>query len=100
MCGIAGSFAYSNAAPPVDREELDRVSDALARRGPDGKGFWCSEDRRVAFAHRRLAIIDLTETGNQPMASADGRLTIVFNGEIYNYRELRSELEAKGFAFR
>jgi asparagine synthase (glutamine-hydrolysing) len=100
MCGIAGSFAYAEAAPPVDRAELERVSEAMARRGPDGKGFWSTPDGRVAFAHRRLAIIDLKETGNQPMSTADGRLTIVFNGEIYNYRELRRELEAKGFAFR
>ena len=69
-------------------------------RGPDGKGAWYSEDGRVGFGHRRLSIIDLTDAGAQPMASADGSLVVTFNGEIYNYRELRKGLEAKGKIFR
>jgi asparagine synthase (glutamine-hydrolysing) len=100
MCGIAGIFAYGGSAPPVDQEELLRIREAMIRRGPDGAGLWLSADRRVGLAHRRLAIIDLGETGAQPMATADGRLRITYNGEIYNYRELRKELEAKGFVFR
>src|SRR5258707_3816545 len=72
----------------------------MANRGPDGASQWISSDRRVGLAHRRLAIIDLSETGAQPMATADGRLTITYNGEIYNYRELRRELEVKGYVFR
>jgi asparagine synthase (glutamine-hydrolysing) len=69
-------------------------------RGPDGYGEWYSADGRVGLAHRRLAIIDLTEAGAQPMTSDDGRLVITYNGEIYNYRKLRSELEAQGYRFR
>ena len=72
----------------------------MVSRGPDGAGLWVSGDRRVALAHRRLAIIDLTERGQQPMPSADGRLHVTFNGEIYNYRELRQELEARGCRFQ
>jgi len=95
MCGIAGILAYRNVAPAVDRGELTRMNDRMAARGPDGSGIWLAADRRIGFAHRRLAIIDLSERGAQPMASADGALTITFNGEIYNYRALRAELEAK-----
>lgn len=72
----------------------------MVRRGPDGAGLWISNDRRVGLANRRLAIIDLSEMGAQPMASTDGRLQVIFNGEIYNYRELRVDLEAKGHVFR
>ena len=100
MCGIAGIYAYRDPAPPVDEQELIRIREQMARRGPDGAGTWLSDDRRIGFAHRRLAIIDLSEAGAQPMATADGRYRITFNGEIYNYRELRRELETKGFVFR
>ena len=72
----------------------------MIARGPDGAGLWISPDQRVGLAHRRLAIIDLSESGAQPMATADGRLHITFNGEIYNYQVLRRELEAKGYRFR
>ena len=99
MCGIGGIFAYREAAPPVDQEELLRIREAMIHRGPDGAGLWISTDRRVGLAHRRLAIIDLSDAGTQPMATADSRLRITFNGEIYNYRELRKELEAKGYCF-
>ena len=92
MCGIAGLYAYLDVAPPVDRAELSRMNARMAPRGPDGSGDWFSADGRVGFTHRRLAIIDLSERGAQPMHSADGTLTITFNGEIYNYLELRSEL--------
>ncbi|MSP74806.1 MAG: asparagine synthase (glutamine-hydrolyzing) [Rhodospirillaceae bacterium] len=100
MCGIAGIFAYLDVAPPVDRAELMRINDRLAPRGPDGNRQWFSPDGRVGFAHLRLAIIDLSEGGAQPKASADGSLVITFNGEIYNYRELRAELQAKGRVFQ
>ena len=100
MCGIAGHYAYSSDAPPVDREALLRTRDSMIARGPDGAGIWLSEDRKLGLAHRRLAIIDLTETGAQPMHSADGRFTVTFNGEIYNYPALRSSLEKEGVIFR
>ena len=99
MCGIAGIFAYRDSALPVDREEILRIRDAMFSRGPDGAGVWISPDNRIGLAHRRLAIIDLNDTGAQPMTTADGRLRITFNGEIYNYRELRRQLEGKGYRF-
>jgi asparagine synthase (glutamine-hydrolysing) len=100
MCGIAGIYAYHYAANPVDRAELRRVRDHMAARGPDSVGEWCSQDERIGLGHRRLTIIDLSERGAQPMTSADGRLVVTFNGEIYNYRKLRATLEAKGRLFR
>jgi asparagine synthase (glutamine-hydrolysing) len=100
MCAIAGLYAFAPSAPPADRAELRTIRDHMSARGPDGHGEWFSNDGRVAFGHRRLAIIDLSEGGAQPMHSADGQLVITFNGEIYNYRELRRELEAEGHVFR
>src|SRR6266700_3774525 len=100
MCGIAGIYAYHYAANAVDRGELRRIRDHMAARGPDGLGEWHSQDERVGLGHRRLTIIDLSERGAQPMTSADGKLVVTFNGEIYNYRQLRASLESKGYAFR
>jgi asparagine synthase (glutamine-hydrolysing) len=100
MCGINGILRLSDTAPALDREELLRTRDAMAARGPDGAGAWTSSDGRVALASRRLAILDLSEAGSQPMASGDGRFHIVINGEIYNFAELRRELEDKGVRFR
>ena len=100
MCGVAGVYAYSGSAAPVDRDELRAVRDHMAARGPDGSGEWFSTDGRVGLAHRRLSIIDLSERAAQPMASADGALVISFNGEIYNYRELKAQLQARGRVFR
>ncbi|HLH77282.1 MAG TPA: asparagine synthase (glutamine-hydrolyzing) [Candidatus Binataceae bacterium] len=100
MCGLAAVFAYGASAPSANEREILKIRDAMIARGPDGAGVWMSEDRRVGLAHRRLALVDLSETGAQPMANADGSLVISFNGEIYNYRELRHELEGEGFRFR
>jgi asparagine synthase (glutamine-hydrolysing) len=100
MCGIAGIYAYHYAANAVDRGELRRIRDHMAARGPDGSGEWYSQDERVGLGHRRLTIIDLSERGAQPMTSADGKLVVTFNGEIYNYRHLRASLEARGHTFR
>jgi asparagine synthase (glutamine-hydrolysing) len=99
MCGIAALFAYGPDAPPVSEAELLEIREAMAARGPDGAGLWLGPDARIGLAHRRLAIIDLTPSGAQPMAIDDGRLRITYNGEIYNYRALRAELEAVGERF-
>ena len=95
MCGIFGFVDAANALPPLER--LCRLTNLVRHRGPDGGGYWT--DRGVFFGHRRLSIIDLAG-GQQPMASADGRYVITFNGEIYNYPELRGELTADGVRFR
>ena len=100
MCGIVAIFSYKNEAPHVDDEELLRIREAMVSRGPDGKGIWVSDNCKIGMAHRRLAIIDLTIAGNQPMPSADETYCIVFNGEIYNYQALRVELKKKGYQFR
>jgi asparagine synthase (glutamine-hydrolysing) len=98
MCGIAGVVTSLEMRGGTDDERVARMIRALARRGPDGAGLerW----PRAAFGHRRLAIFDLSEAGRQPMLSEDGTLGIVFNGAIYNFRDLRAELEARGCAFR
>jgi asparagine synthase (glutamine-hydrolysing) len=98
MCGIAGIVNLRGNA--VEQAGISRLTDLLAHRGPDGEGIWYSADRSVALGHRRLAIIDPGPGGYQPMLSADGRYVIVFNGEIYNFLELRRELEASGRSFR
>ena len=100
MCGIAGIYAYHCASQRVDRGELNRIRDRMAARGPDDSGDWLSQDGRVGFGHRRLSIIDLSDRAAQPMASADGKLVVTFNGEIYNYQALRTGLEAAGYVFR
>src|SRR5258706_13570260 len=100
MCAIAAIFSYSTDAPPVDHEELLRIREAMRLRGPDGAGEWHSANRRVGLAHRRLSIIDLSGNGAQPMLGQDGLSVIAFNGEIYDYRELRAGLEQKGYLFR
>ena len=95
MCGIAGIFHYETVKP-VDPRRVERMADALAHRGPDGSGVWTAPG--VGLGHRRLSVIDL-EGSPQPMHSAEGRAVIVFNGEIYNYRELRRELIQDGAQF-
>ena len=98
MCGIAGFIPKLNVPEKAALDIVQRMADRMQSRGLDAEGLWSSEG--VVFAHRRLAILDLDARANQPMVSIDGRYTIVFNGEIYNFRELRSELEAEGVAFR
>jgi asparagine synthase (glutamine-hydrolysing) len=97
MCGIAGILSTDR---PVAPDTVVRMRDTLRHRGPDDEGAWRSPDGRVALGHRRLSIIDLSPAGRQPMEDASGQLQIVFNGEIYNYRELRRDLESRGHRFR
>src|SRR4051812_6008231 len=92
MCGIAGIFNYAEPDRPVDRRLLERMTRALAHRGPDGEGYHV--DGPLGFGHRRLSIVDLSPTGQQPMASADGRWWITYNGELYNHRQFRPSLQA------
>ena len=100
MCGIAGVLTSEHSP----RESLERhataMAECLAYRGPDDHGLWFDSEAGIALAHRRLSIVDLSPAGHQPMASADGRYVITYNGEIYNFQELRSELEARGASFR
>src|ERR1700676_1909454 len=98
MCGIAGIVNFRGGT--VEPAQISRLLDQLAHRGPDGAGIWFNAEQNVRFGRRRLAIINPGPTGYQPMASADGRYVITFNGEIYNFIELRRELEADGAIFR
>jgi asparagine synthase (glutamine-hydrolysing) len=101
MCGIAGILQFERQYGPEEmRRFAEAMADTLVHRGPDDSGGWVSEDGRCALAHRRLSIIEPSPVGRQPMHAADGRAVISFNGEIYNYRELRPELEARGRALR
>ncbi len=100
MCGIAAIFAYHSDAPPVDPGALERIQNSMIPRGPDGGSRWVAGDGRVGLAHRRLSIIDLSDAASQPMTSSDGRYVISYNGEIYNYRELRQELVDQGVKFQ
>ena len=97
MCGIVG---IASRTPVSHRDWLLAGRDAMTHRGPNDAGEWWSEDGRAGLAHRRLSIIDLSPAGHQPMSDASGTVTIVFNGEIYNFTELRAELIGKGHAFR
>lgn len=96
MCGVAGLINLNGE--PVSQATLKKMTDAIAHRGPDGQGQWI--EGNVGIGHRRLAIIDLSPTGHQPMITADQRYVLSYNGEIYNYREIRGELEALGHFFR
>jgi asparagine synthase (glutamine-hydrolysing) len=94
MCGIAGIVGEA----AVDRGLLAHMAAVLTHRGPDDQGIWADDEAGIAFVHRRLAIVDLSAAGHQPMFSSDGRLVITFNGEIYNHGEIRAELDAAGAA--
>lgn len=97
MCGLVG---IASASPSSDRTWLRSARDTLIHRGPDDAGEWWSQDGRVGLAHRRLSIIDLSPGGHQPMHMEACGLTVIFNGEIYNFRDLRTDLEQRGYKFR
>jgi asparagine synthase (glutamine-hydrolysing) len=99
MCGIAGILRPEGSGPPLS-DQLRVMQARLRHRGPDDEGLWVSPDNRAGFAHTRLSILDLSPAGHQPMHSPDGRFTLTFNGEIYNFLELRGRLEAQGAVFR
>lgn len=100
MCGIAGVLTSAR----VSKEQLDRdakaMGDSIAYRGPDDYGIWSDAECGIALSHRRLSIVDLSPAGHQPMVSSDGRYVIIFNGEIYNFQDLRPEVEARGIKLR
>jgi len=96
MCGITGIIHFDNQ--PVSPVVLKRMTDAIAHRGPDGEGQWI--EGNVGIGHRRLSILDLSPAGHQPMVSLDHRFVLSYNGEIYNFREIRADLEAEGLRFR
>src|SRR5688572_12597470 len=96
MCGIAGVLHFDDK--PVNAETLRAMTASLAHRGPDGQDIYI--DRVVGLGHRRLAIIDLSAAGVQPMSNEDQTIWITYNGEIYNFKEIRSELERYGHVFR
>jgi len=98
MCGISGVLNYSSEGVHV--EQLKVMTDVIAHRGPDGEGQWVNKQKNVGLGHRRLSIIDLSSLGSQPMHYANDRYTITYNGEIYNYIELRELLERKGYVFQ
>jgi asparagine synthase (glutamine-hydrolysing) len=98
MCGIAGSLAQPGLGPAEMVARVRAMGQAIANRGPDSQGDWADAGAGLAFAHQRLAIVDLTEAGHQPMTSPSGRFTMVFNGEIYNHAALRADLQASGRA--
>ena len=95
MCGIAGYINFNNQ--PVSKFILKEMGKAIEHRGPDGEGYWLNNN--VGIAHKRLSIIDLSEAGSQPMISKNKRFVLSYNGEIYNYKELRKILIKKGYFF-
>src|SRR5690554_2206040 len=100
MCGLAGFYAAHGRANGQTLHSLRLMADQLEHRGPDDAGYWVNERLSVGLSHRRLAIQDLSPHGAQPMTSTSGRYVITFNGEVYNFKEIRAELEALGFGFR
>src|SRR5450759_1037767 len=99
FCGVLCAASFGGSAAEL-YAVAEKMSVTLDHRGPDDSGVWADPDSGVALGHRRLSIIDLSPLGRQPMQSESGRFVISFNGEIYNYRDIRRELEAKGRRFR
>lgn len=100
MCGIVGILNYSQNSDALSNEILEKMANCIIERGPDSNGTFVSNDNKCGFAFRRLAILDLSENGNQPMHTNDGKYSIVFNGEIYNHRSLREVLLKEGYSYK
>ena len=97
MCGICGIYHLpGQAGGNPDQGLLARMTDSMAHRGPDGRGLWLSENKRLGLGHRRLSIIDISNAAGQPMTDSSGRFTVVFNGEVYNHTEIKADLQKKG----
>ena len=96
MCGVAGALVFEESEYRITESYIASMRDTMVHRGPDGAGLWISDNGKVGLGHRRLSIIDLSETASQPMSNEAGNLQIVFNGEIYNHAEIRQELEKTG----
>lgn len=97
MCGVVGALSLNGPSFKVTEPYINRMRDVMAHRGPDGAGTWVSADHRIGLGHRRLSIIDLSNSASQPMSNHDGSIWLSFNGEIYNHAEIRRELESEGF---
>ena len=102
MCGFAGIYRKASNGRNISQMQLvlDNMISAIHHRGPDGRGIWCDPDAGIGLAHKRLSIIDLSSAGNQPMESHCHRYIISYNGEIYNYKDIRDDLEKRNFIFR
>src|SRR5579885_1309977 len=100
MCGITGIYHHGGAEPALNQALLARMARSMEHRGPDDEGFYVNHGRRLGLGFRRLAIIDLSSAGHQPMSNEDGTIWIVFNGEIYNHAEHRPMLQDKGHIYR
>lgn len=99
MCGITGIISTNGKPLSAPEKQLEKMNDAIAHRGPDADGRWMSSGKKAILGHRRLSIVDLSDAGRQPMGTPDGKLQIVFNGEIYNHKEIRAKLEKKGYHY-
>ncbi len=98
MCGIVGCFHFKKSGNndfKINKDYLIQMRETMVHRGPDDAGFWINPSENIGFAHRRLSIIDLSKKATQPMLDESGRYAIVFNGEIYNYREIKEDLKKK-----
>ncbi|MDA9608776.1 asparagine synthetase B, partial [SAR86 cluster bacterium] len=93
MCGLAGALSFNSSDFKVTESYITKMRDTMVHRGPDGEGTWVDKSGRVGLGHRRLSIIDLSQKANQPMNNQDSTIHLVFNGEIYNHSEIRTELE-------
>lgn len=100
MCGITGVMHRHGSGKKIDPVILERMTDQIVHRGPDDSGHYVSEHGTVGLGFRRLSIVDLSLAGHQPMSTEDGKITLIFNGEIYNHREIRAELEKRGYRYR
>ncbi len=101
MCGIAGIFQPKSYKEKLHHREIaSLMCDSLKRRGPDSGGLWSADNFPITLGHRRLSIIDLSPEGNQPMVSSSGKYVICFNGEIYNFLDIRKSLEERSIIFR